>query len=153
MRFLLRAVNNKQENNLTTEEAAHQLVKEFRSNKKRLAGYGHRIHKDDPRTKRLVQLVEESGLRGEYTNMSRAIQSAIKQEIGKDLPINVDGAMASILCELGIPPELGNAFFVISRIPGLVSHIYEEMTTQRPMRRISPTEHEYIGNTERSLPK
>lgn len=151
MRFLLQAVKNKQDNNLTTEEAAHQLVEEFRKRKQRLAGFGHRIHNDDPRTKRLLQLVEEAGLSGEYIEMAVAIQSAIKEVIRKDLPLNVDGAIGSILCEMDIPPELGNAFFVISRVPGLASHIYEEMTTQKLMRRISPTDHEYIGENERPL--
>ena len=26
-------------------------------------------------------------------------------------------------CDLGMPPELGNAFFMIARLPGLVAHV------------------------------
>jgi citrate synthase len=153
MRLLSQAVKNKRENKLTAQEAAEQVVEESRRRKQRLAGYGHRIHTDDPRTKRLLQLADECGLNGEYTQVARAIQSSMEAVIKQVLPINVDGAIACILCEMGIPAELGNAFFVIARVPGLISHIYEEMSTQKPMRRISPTDHEYAGSPERSLPR
>jgi len=64
---------------------------------------------------------------------------------GRKLPVNVDGAMAAVLLDIGIPPELGNPFFMIARVPGLVAHIHEEMTRERPMRRIHPSDHEYDG--------
>ncbi len=64
---------------------------------------------------------------------------------GRTLPVNVDGAMAALLLDLGIPPELGNTFFMMARVPGLVAHVYEEATRERPMRRIHPTDHEYDG--------
>jgi hypothetical protein len=34
---------------------------------------------------------------------------------------------------------------------GLTAQVYEEMTRERPMRKISPTAHEYDGPPERSL--
>ena len=71
--------------------------------------------------------------------------------IGRQLPINVDGAIAALLCELGIPPEMGNAFFIIARLPGLVAHIHEEKTRMRPMRKIHPQDFEYDGPEERDF--
>lgn len=47
---------------------------------------------------------------GEYIEMGQALRQAIKETSGKDLPMNVDGGMAAVLCELGFPPELGNGF-------------------------------------------
>jgi citrate synthase/citryl-CoA lyase len=34
---------------------------------------------------------------------------------------------------------------MMARVPGLVAHVYEEQTRERPMRRIHPTDHEYDG--------
>ena len=70
---------------------------------------------------------------------------------GKSLPINVDGAIAAVLCEWGIPPEIGNAFFIIARVPGLVAHIHEEWKRMRPMREIHPRDFEYDGPDEREI--
>jgi citrate synthase len=33
----------------------------------------------------------------------------------------------------------------MARVPGLIAHIYEEKTRERPMRRIHPSDHEYDG--------
>jgi len=65
--------------------------------------------------------------------------------------MNVDGGIAAVLCELGFPPELGNGIFAISRTVGLTAQVYEEVTRERPMRKISPTAQGYDGPPERSL--
>ena len=75
----------------------------------------------------------------------------MKESLNRDLPMNVDGGIAAVLCELGFPPELGNGLFAISRTVGLTAQVYEEMTRERPMRKISPTAQEYDGPEERSL--
>ena len=59
--------------------------------------------------------------------------------------IRTNGALAALLVDLGFPPELGNAFFIVARVTGLAAHVNEEMTGQRPMRRIHPTDHAYDG--------
>ena len=115
-----------------------------------LPGFGHRVHTRDPRTARLFQLAAEAGLAGDHTEMARAVQAALKAS-GKDLPINVDGAMAAVLCEMGFPPALGNVFFMIGRGAGLAAQAYEEMTTQKPMRRIDFPAAQYDGPAERAL--
>ena len=47
--------------------------------------------------------------------------------------------------DLGLPPEMGNAFFIMSRVPGLVAHAVEEMRRERPMRTVIPGDAEYTG--------
>ncbi len=133
------------------EKSAEELVKEKLERKEVIPGFGHRFHTDDPRTKKLFALAEELGFSGKYVKAALAIQKAIEKLKGKKLPINVDGAIAALLCELGFPPELGNAFFMIARTPGLIAHIYEEQTEMKPMRKIDPVDHEYIGPEERNL--
>jgi len=151
MKVFQDAVRRKREMNKTEEEMATIVVTEYKEKNKRLPGYGHRIHTKDPRTLKLFQIASDLGIAGEYVRMAKAIENAIEQNSGKRLPINVDGAIATLLCEMNFPHELANAFFIIARIPGLVAHVYEEQTRMRPMRFINPKDHEYDGIPERKL--
>ncbi|MBD3224863.1 MAG: citryl-CoA lyase [Caldithrix sp.] len=131
--------------------AAAHIINEYRSIKRRLSGFGHRLHTDDPRTKKLFALSREYGIAGEYVLLAEAFVQQLKTITGKNLPLNVDGAIAALLCEMDFDPVLANAFFMIARIPGLVAHIYEEKTRQKPMRKIHPTDVEYDGAEGKQL--
>ncbi len=148
---ILQAVEEKTENGLSVDEAADELVKEYRAKKMKISGFGHRFHTQDPRSKKLFQLAEELGVAGKFVQVARALESAIEKNLGKKLPINVDGAIATMLCELDFPPALANAFFIMARVPGMVAHIYEEQTRYKPMRKIHPADYEYDGPAERHL--
>ncbi len=151
MKVLLEAVARKHEKGQDALTAARELMGEYRAQKKRVPGYGHRVHTDDPRTGKLFAICQEQGVAGEYIEMGHALREAMKEALGKDLPMNVDGAIAAVLCDLGFPPEMGNGLFAISRAVGLTAHVFDEITNQRPMRRISPTAQEYSGPEERRL--
>ncbi len=151
MATLGRAVEQARQQARPAAEVATELVASALSARKVLSGFGHRVHTKDPRTTRLFQLAQEAGVDGAYTQMARGIQESLKAA-GKDLPINVDGAIAAVLCELGFVPALGNVFFMIGRVPGLAAQAYEEMTTQKPMRRIDFLAAQYEGPAERDLP-
>ena len=86
-----------------------------------------------------------------FIKIATSVESELGKQMGRKLPINVDGAIAAVLCELDFSPRLANAFFMMSRVPGLVAHIFEEQTTQKPMRKINPEDHEYDGPEDRSL--
>ncbi|MFN8375897.1 MAG: citryl-CoA lyase [Anaerolineae bacterium] len=145
MRMVQTALNISRHDGITLEEAAGRLAEQYRSEKKRLPGFGHRIHTDDPRTARLLEIAQEAHTAGSAVAMIRALAGVVAQQTGRALPINVDGAMAAVLLDIGIPLELGNTFFMMARVPGLVAHVYEEATRQRPMRQIHPTDHSYDG--------
>ena len=151
MKAIMEAENLKNEKNLDTYSAAKELVKSYREQKKKISGFGHRLHTKDPRTIKLFELTDKYNISGKYIEMARAIEKAIAEILGKNLPINVDGAIGAVLCELDFPPELANGFFIISRVPGLIAHVYEEYTRYKPMRRIHPTDQEYDGLEERHL--
>jgi citrate synthase len=127
-------------------------LSEYKAAKRRLPGYGHRIHTDDPRTCRLLELAHELGLCGQFVAIAEAYAKALAQTTRKHLPLNVDGAIAALLCELGFPTEVANLIFIIGRVPGLAAHVYEERTRQRPMRAINFTLAEYDGPAKRALP-
>ncbi|MCE1248649.1 MAG: citryl-CoA lyase [Firmicutes bacterium] len=150
-KMLLEAMKLKEENNLSIEDAGFKSVEDAFAAKKKLPGFGHRVHTNDPRAKKLYEIAEELGFDGNYVKMMRAMESAIAKIKGKSLPINVDGAIASILCEMGFDPEMGNAFFMMARMPGLLAHITEERKRQKPMRVINPKDYEYDGPEEKQI--
>lgn len=136
---------------ISAGKAAAELVSEYRDVGRRLSGFGHRLHTHDPRTERLFSLANELKIGDHFIKIARAIESELGKQTGKQLPINVDGAIAAILCELNFTPRIANAFFMIARVPGLVAHILEEYTRQKPMRTVDPKNHEYDGPEDRSL--
>jgi citrate synthase len=109
-----------------------------------MAGFGHRIHTKDPRTKRLFELAADAGVAGRHIAAAGAMERAFA-DTGKPLPINVDGAIGAILADVGLDPRVFNGIFMIARTPGLVAHVFEEQTREKPMRRIDPENHAYDG--------
>jgi citrate synthase len=151
MRLFFAIAKRMEEEKKSEEEAARIVLAEMRERGKRASGFGHRIHSKDPRTKKLFGLADELQLAGKHIRIARTVEKELESMLGKPLPINVDGAIAAVLCDLGIPPEIGNAFFIIARVPGLVAHIHEEWTRMRPMRKIHPQDFSYDGPGEREL--
>lgn len=129
------------------DRVAAEEVARIKATGERISGFGHRIHTKDPRTARLFELAAEAGLdeaHGEHIAAARAVERAFAG-IGRPLPINVDGAIGAILADLGLEPRVFNGIFMIARVPGLVAHVVEEQTRERPMRRIDPVNHAYDG--------
>ena len=133
--------------------AADVLVAEWRGAGRRQSGFGHRQHKrQDPRMTRLFELAREANVSGKYLAAAHAIEGALAKSIGKELPINIDGAVAAILCEIGFPVSLSNALFMVARLTSILAHANEELTQMPPMRRIDPVDHGYAGPAARDLP-
>ena len=151
-KVLLDAIKLKEEKNLTIEETAKEIVQDSIGKKFRLPGMGHRLHTKDPRAVKIFEMAKDLGFYGDYVKMLKALEDAFAEAKGKRIPVNVDGAIASILCEMDFDPELGNAFFMIARMPGFLAHITEERKRQKPMRRINPLDFEYDGREEREIP-
>jgi len=140
----------------TQQQAAEAIVGEFIERNEVPPGFGHRQHTRDPRASRLFQMALELELEGEHVKMLRAIERGLDGHTdasGRPMPVNVDGAIAAISADLGFAYELGNAIFLISRLPGLIAHAHEERTRQAPMRQIDPKDHDYDGARQRRLPE
>src|SRR5438046_432304 len=138
------------------QQAAETLVDGCLRDHQVPPGFGHRFHARDPRAARLFQMALELELEGEHVRLLRAAERAIearKARFDRALPVNVDGAIAAICADLGFAYELGNAIFLISRLPGLIAHAHEERSRQPAMRQIDPKDHDYDGAAERRLPE
>jgi citrate synthase/citryl-CoA lyase len=151
MRFLQKELNVKEE--FDPKKIARKAVEKTRRDKKRIPGFGHRYHTNDPRTKKLLQVAKEAKISGRYVEFAQLVSKELTTQFGRDLPLNVDGAIGALLADMGFPPELGKSIFAISRITGITAHILEEITTQRPMRTIIPSDASYSGFDEKSKPK
>ncbi len=138
------------------ERDAEEVVREYLNNKKRIAGFGHRYYKDfDPRSKKLLEIAEKLGFFGKYVKFALEVEKAIEKIKGKKLILNVDGAIASIVSEMGFDYRMGKGFFIIGRSAGLVAHAYEELVMEKPFSKRLDEEKdvEYLGEPPRELPE
>ena len=131
---------------------SREMVSDFIYNKKRIPGFGHRLHETDPRTVKLFDIARRLNFSGRHLELAQAVETELANSLGKKLPINVDGAIAAVISDMGFDWRLGKAFFIISRVPGLVAHIYEEMTREKPMRKLGDWNFEYDGPGKREIP-
>jgi len=151
-KFLQEGIARMKNEGKSVEEIAKTLVIESREQKKRILGFGHRVHTADPRTKRLFKLADELNISADHIALSNAIEKELAEQTGKKLPINVDGAIAAISSDMGFDWRLGKAFFLLGRVAGLTAHVYEEQTEFKAMRKMFDIDYEYDGPKERDLP-
>lgn len=129
-------------------EAARLELAALRSAGRRMPGFGHRLHSHDPRKDVLFQMARDHAVAGDGVAFVEAIEAVFVAE-GKTLPVNVDGALAAILHDLGFPPPFGKLVFIIGRVAGLSAEVLEEYTREKPMRIRIPVN--YDGPPPRAL--
>lgn len=121
------------------------LIDDLKAKEKRVSGFGHKLYKGaDPRTERLIEIAKETGFYGKYVVFAENVVKEF-EKADKKLPLNIDGIIAALLCEMGFDVKVGKGIFIIARVPGLVAHVVEEATREEPVRRLSEDEVEYDG--------
>ena len=119
-----------------SESAAVAHVQDMLANKKKVAGFGHRVYRtEDPRATHLRALSEELGRRTGHLDLyltSKKIEEMIKGQ--KGLNANVDFYSASTYYSLGIPIDLFTPIFAVSRMSGWTAHILEQYRNNRLIR-------------------
>ena len=132
-------INNKQIASLAID-----IHNDYMSGDKKIPGFGHRYHDVDPRADILMSLAIREGFVGPHIKLALALQDLIYQK--KGIKLNVDGANAAILSDLGFDPELGLGVFMIGRIPGIIAHIHEEKIDEDEFRKFCDLDDvEYYG--------
>ena len=136
-------------------DAADLIVTRCADAGESIPGFGHRFHTRDPRAARLFQMALELEAEGEHVQMIRAVEMVMAERAQKaaPMPVNIDGAIAAVCGDIGIPPAVANALFIISRVPGIAAHAREEIERNEPMRQIDPKDHVYDGPSQRRLPE
>ncbi len=97
----------------------HNFIKDYISDGKRVPGFGHRIYEIDPRTQLIFKVARSLEIQSTYLDMAESIAKELNNIKGKPIPINIDGAIAVILCTFGWKSTLGKAVFISARVPGL----------------------------------
>jgi citrate synthase len=95
-----------------------------------ISGFGHRFHPLDPRSPRLLALVdsarEKGVISGRYGDIGRGVEAVMARRKGRKIPMNIDGATAVIYSELGFSAALGRGLFILSRSVGILAHAWEQ---------------------------
>ena len=131
---------------------AREIVADFRRRKQRLPGFGHRFHNPDPRAEALLALAQRWGVAGCHTALAQALVQALQEATGRSLPLNIDGAVAALISDMGFHWRMGKGLFLLARTAGLLAHVQEEMTTGKPFGFVPKTPVTYMGQPERPLP-
>jgi len=106
---------------------AQKTAAQFRAQKRRVPGFGHpHYFPDDPRAARLFAVAEAAGCKGHAIAAITLLGEEIDKAMERHLTLNVTGAMAAVLTEIGFPVEAMRGVAVVGRAAGLVAHIYEE---------------------------
>lgn len=125
MAILKHSIKDMQDINLGIEEQAEITVQHYHNKSFYLHGYGNKFNSVDSRVTTLLNKAEELGYNGNYVKLAQAIAPAYKSVFKLDMPLNLEGLVAALLLEIGIEPEAGPSFFILARIPCLVSNIIE----------------------------
>ncbi len=131
--------------------SAQKLVETVISKGERIAGFGHKVYTEDPRAKQIFEKAKSLGFFREHCELAKAVEQELENIKGKKIPINVDGATAAVLSDMGFDYRFGKGFFLIARVVGLIAHIFEEQVREKPFRRVSDEEIEYDGTPPRAL--
>ena len=133
------AIDNKQIASLAID-----IYNEYILGEEKIPGFGHRYHDVDPRADKLMDIVIKEGFVGPHIKLALAVEDLAYQKQG--IRLNVDGANAAILSDLGFDPETGLGIFIIGRIPGIIAHINEEKMEEEEFRRFCDLDDiEYYG--------
>ena len=118
---------------LSIQAAAQRSVEAAIRDRRRLPGLGHRVHTVDPRVKWLFDRAAAEGVAGDGVAFMQAVEAEASRRI-KPLPLNIDGALAPLLHDMGFAPGFGRLLFIIGRVAGLTAEVAEEYEREKPMR-------------------
>ena len=124
-------IANLQDTGVALNAAIEQCLDAFiAANGKIVPGFGHRFHPIDPRSPRLLELVDTARknkvVSGRFAEIGRGVEDLMQRRKGRKIPMNIDGATAVIYSELGFSPALGRGLFILSRSVGILAHASEQ---------------------------
>jgi len=151
-KLLQDGVTREKNMNLSTEIVAEEILRSHRDSDRRISGYGHSTHTNDPRTKRLLEIADQNHFHGDHVGLALMIERLTEKIFNRRLILNVDGCIAAIMSDMGFDWRLGKGFFIVSRTPGLVAHAYEQMYFDKPYKAAEWDQITYTGQAERKIP-
>jgi ATP-citrate lyase alpha-subunit len=126
----------------------------MKSNVGPVPGIGHRVKSlknPDKRVKELVGYVKSLPISTPCLDFALAVER-ITTTKKDNLILNVDGAMAAILVDLGFPVESLNGFFILARTMGLVGHWIDQKQQNSRLIRLFDYLVNYASPKRREVP-
>ncbi|WP_262692736.1 citryl-CoA lyase [Kordiimonas aestuarii] len=109
------------------ETVAAEGVGALRAEKKPIPGFGHPLHAEgDPRANLLFSLAQKRGAEGPHIRMVQAVRKVLPDVIGRGLPINVNGAIPTVMLDVGFPLAALKGISLLARTASLIGHLQEE---------------------------
>ncbi|MBI1392502.1 MAG: citryl-CoA lyase [Alphaproteobacteria bacterium] len=131
-KFLKRIADDADASGRDLSTVAAGAVSDLRKTKSPVPGFGHPQHSGgDPRAILLLKMADEEGVSGRHIAALRAVEASLPEVIGRSLPINVNGAIPSVMLDVGFPVEALKGVSLLARTSSLIGHLQEE--TQRPI--------------------
>lgn len=109
---------------MDTNDIPH-LVNTIESAYPDLPGYGRNRSEQDERAQKLKDIVREEDKTGEYLNLALEMEEEIHKN--KTIWLTTPGVVSAILLDLGFEPRDGHGIFIVSSLPGILSHILAQM--------------------------
>ena len=150
-KILQEGITNLKGTNQSIEQTAINILKEHSERRERVPGYGHPTHTSDPRTKKLLEIADQTNIRGRHVELAVSIETLTEKFFHKHLILNVDGCIAAIISDMGFDWRMGKGFFIVSRTPGLIAHAYEQMYSEKPYKAAEWNEITYTGPPEKRV--
>ena len=104
--------------------AARSVVVDLRARKLSIAGYGHPEH-------RHISQAHHKGLEAgggqRYVEIAKVVQAVIPEVVGKELRMNVSGAIPAVLQGIGFPVNALKGVPMLARTASLIAHLNEEL--------------------------
>ena len=131
-KFFAECVTDWRESGDDIHQVAVRNIQVLRQTTKAIPGFGHPQHSGgDPRANLLLELADRRGASGDHVAMMRALQAALPETIGRELPVNVNGPIPAIMLDVGFPLAALKGLALLCRTGGLIGHLTEE--AQRPI--------------------
>jgi citrate synthase len=125
--IFLAAIASRIDTGESITDAAQTIVREYRSARRSIPGYGHPLHKQlDPRVQRLFEIAAEASGMGRHVQIAREVETLLPDLVGKRLALNVSGAIPAVLLDAGYPLAALKGIPILARTAGLIAHLLEE---------------------------
>ena len=112
--------------------AARAVAQAWRAAGQSIPGCGHPLHKArDARVGALFDVARAAGTDLRFIAIAEAVEAAMPELLGKELKLNVSGAIPAVLLGAGFPVQALKGVPILARTAGLIAHLFEEI--QQPI--------------------
>ncbi len=119
------------------DQAAREIVDDAVRAGRRIPGFGIPLHRTDPRAPKLLAVARAEGIHGPHCRLAEAIERALAaRRGGRPVPLNLDGAGAAIVLDLGFSWRATRIFLITPRTVSMAAHYLEEQDQDTAWRHI-----------------